>query len=98
MALETARLVGTKVLAVCVPSVLKNDFEADEFDCGIFPISRVIRTTFAADTNPESVSDQGLAMSSSQVRGPVAGVVEGRYGVRKVGPLFVPAAMPDEEG
>jgi len=98
MAVETARLVGTKVMAVCVPSVLKDDFEADEFDCEIFPISRVIRTTFAADTNPESLSDQGFATSPGRAPGPAGNAVEGRYGVRKVGPLFVPAAMPDEEG
>ncbi len=72
MAVETARVLGVKVMAVCVPSMIKNQFKADEFDCGIFPISRVILTDFAAD--------------------------EGRYGVRKIGPLFVPAPLPDEEG
>lgn len=99
LAVETAAIIGTKVIAVCVPSVLKDSFSADEFECGIFPISRVIRTTFAADTNPEPV---GHAESMAPAPGAAPTFrnrdVPGQYGVRKVGPLFVPAALPDEEG
>ena len=94
-ACECARRLSVKVLAVCVPSVLEGEFSGDEFESKLFPISRVIRTTFAADTDSAG-GDSGVP---EQPPAPgFAPALEGRYGVRKVGPLFVPAAMPDEEG
>ncbi len=98
LAVETARMIGTKVMAVCVPSVIKDDFRADDFDCEIFPVSRVIRTTFAADTDRDSSTGDDVGGLSAGSGGASGRSLPGAYGVRKVGPLFVPAAMPDEEG
>lgn len=97
-ALITAAALGIKVIAVSVPSVLKNAFRADEFDCDIFPVSRVIRTAFAADNDPQSLMESGSVQPDGLGLDQVGRKVVGQYGVRKIGPLFVPAGMPDEEG
>ena len=94
---ETADMLGTKVIAVCVPSVLIDAFGSDEFGCEVFPVSRVIRTSFATDDDA-SMTGKVRDIQNNPGSGTGSDRIAGRYGVRKVGPIFVPVSIPDEEG
>jgi len=49
LALETARLVGVQLTAVTVDGGLAADIEAEELECPVITMRRIVRPPFAQD-------------------------------------------------